>query len=95
MQRMTDEEIEAYRTEFPDEIIGLMATARVKAEVLDQSQHDPDPGAPEAALKRYYSHLRHLRQRAEFYHKKRMNDFGFDHLKLRRLIISVDEILSE
>lgn len=81
---------ENYRcNEFPDEIVNLMQLTAMIAKDMDDHPLRPD------LYKMYRSSVGTLRDRAEHYYEKRKTNFGFEHMRLRKLIRSCKEILTD
>ena len=87
---MTEEEILDYRSnQFPGEIIDKMSEVKVLAGWADTAKD----GSRAKALENYLAGVRELRTRAQYYYDKRKKDFGIEHMRLRRLVRSCDEML--
>ena len=92
MGKMTEKEVENYRfNEFPQEIDFLMACSLESARQLDKTE---DETQKDKIFIVYIELIKTLKDRAEYYYKKRLDDFGVEHMRLRKLITSCKEILN-
>lgn len=80
-----------YRSnEFPDDIIVLMKVVAAMARQLDNPAKEQT-----IRLNDFHAALVKLRDRAKHYYEKRRKDFGIDHIRLKRLILSCDATIRE
>jgi len=88
---MTKEQIQDYRVNaIPAEIELLMAASFEMAERLD---HELWCNDDVELLEKYRETLDLIITRAKYYYEKRKDDFGFEHMKLKRLINQTESLL--
>ena len=98
MPDMTEDEILKYRSSaYPPEIENMMLLSTALAKTLDNviAESGVRSDAALTAHDRWIEFIRRLKSKAQYYHKKRQTDFGIDHFNLRRLIRSIDEMISD
>lgn len=83
-----------YRTDgIPDEVLELMQRTMTIASWMDKNRFEADALTLADKQREYVDMLKLTKQKAKHYADKRLRDFGFVHLRLKRLIASIDDLL--